>query len=70
MDLHRSNARRVNGFEPEPGSPDSRDHDDDHDDDHEAPETPTDEPRPPRIQDPPPQPDQQGPYTVCPQWWL
>jgi len=32
-------------------------------DDGEAPETPTDEPRPPEIKDPPPQPDK-GPYVV------
>ena len=30
----------------------------------ETPETPLDEPRPPRVQDPPPQPDQKGPYVV------
>ena len=30
----------------------------------ESPETPTDEPIPPRVQDPPPQPDSQGPYVV------
>jgi hypothetical protein len=30
----------------------------------EAPETPLDEPRPPRIQDPPPQPGPEGPYVA------
>jgi len=30
----------------------------------EAPETPLDEPRPPRIDDPPPQPVPKGPYVV------
>ena len=30
------------------------------DDSDEAPETPLDEPRPPRVQDPPPQPDQRA----------
>ena len=30
----------------------------------EAPETPLDEPRPPKVQDPPPQPTQKGPYVV------
>jgi hypothetical protein len=30
----------------------------------DTPETPLDEPRPPRIQDPPPQPDEKGPYVV------
>ena len=34
------------------------------DDSNEAPETPLDEPRPPRVQDPPPQPDTKGPYVV------
>jgi hypothetical protein len=33
-------------------------------DDNEAPETPLDEPRPPRIEDPPPQPDPKHPYVV------
>jgi hypothetical protein len=33
-------------------------------DDDEAPETPLDEPRPPRIEDPPPQPDPKHPYVV------
>ena len=32
----------------------------------EAPETPLDEPRPPRVEDPPPQPGQKGPYVVQP----
>jgi general stress protein YciG len=33
-------------------------------DSDDAPETPLDEPRPPRVQDPPPQPDPKGPYVV------
>jgi uncharacterized protein len=33
-------------------------------DDDEAPETPLDEPRPPQIEDPPPQPDSKHPYVV------
>jgi general stress protein YciG len=33
-------------------------------DDNEAPETPLDEPRPPRIEDPPRQPDPRHPYVV------
>jgi hypothetical protein len=49
---------------PDPNAPDPRDPDPD-----EAPETPLDEPRPPRIQDPPPQSDQKGPYTVLAQGW-
>ena len=44
---------------PDPEDPDKRDPDSD-----EAPETPLDEPRPPRVQDPPAQPDQKGPYVV------
>ena len=32
--------------------------------DDEAPETPTDEPRPLPVQDPPPEPDRKGPYVV------
>ena len=43
--------------------PDPNEQDRDTDTD-EAPETPLDEPRPPRVQDPPPQPDQKGPYVV------
>jgi hypothetical protein len=30
----------------------------------ETPETPLDEPRPPRVEDPPPEPDEKGPYVV------
>ena len=30
----------------------------------EAPETPLDEPRPPEVRDPPPEPDRKGPYVV------
>jgi len=43
------------------GDQDEPDEDKDTD---EAPETPLDEPRPPRVQDPPSQPDQKGPYVV------
>ena len=43
-------------------APDDRD-EDDQDSDH-VPETPLDEPRPPQVQDPPPQPGQKGPYVV------
>ena len=41
--------------------------DDTGDDDREpdeAPETPTDEPRPPRVEDPPSEPERKGPYVV------
>jgi hypothetical protein len=30
----------------------------------DAPETPLDEPRPPRVEDPPSEPDEKGPYVV------
>ena len=46
-----------------PAAPDAEGGERDPDKD-EAPETPLDEPRPPRIQDPPPQPNQKGPYVV------
>lgn len=36
----------------------------DRDPDDDVPETPLDEPEPPHVQDPPPQPDQKGPYVV------
>jgi hypothetical protein len=49
---------------PDPEDPDTRDPDSD-----EAPETPLDEPRPPRVQDPPPQAGQKGPYVVRVQGW-
>jgi general stress protein YciG len=41
------------------GEDDERDPDPD-----EAPETPLDEPRPTQVQDPPPEPNQKGPYVV------
>jgi hypothetical protein len=59
MGWHWSTINRENAFQPDPNTPDPRDKDAD-----EAPETPPDEPRPPRVQDPPPQPEQKGPYTV------
>ena len=39
-------------------------HEDGDSDPDEAPELPLDEPRPPKVQDPPPQPSQKGPYVV------
>ena len=42
-----------------PDPPDPRDRDG-----NQAPETPLDEPAPPRVQDPPPQPTPKGPYAV------
>jgi hypothetical protein len=38
--------------------------DDSEKDTDDTPETPLDEPRPPRVQDPPPQPEPKGPYVV------
>ena len=40
---------------------DDRKRDEDSD---ESPETPLDEPRPPRVEDPPSDPDDKGPYVV------
>ncbi len=48
----------LSAFEPDTG-------DDEHDGEpDEAPETPLDEPRPPRVEDPPSQPEPKGPYVV------
>ena len=60
MGLYWTSGYRPYAFEPDPEPP-SQKRDPDKDD---APETPLDEPRPPRVQDPPPQPDQKGPYVV------
>jgi hypothetical protein len=49
-------AKRDDGKKPI-----ARDQDQDR---HEAPETPLDEPRPPRMQDPRPQPGPEGPYVA------
>ena len=59
MGVHSSDINREYGFRPSPDDPDEDDKDSDH-----APETPLDEPRPPRVQDPPPQQGQKGPYVV------
>ena len=61
MGLYWTSGHRPYSFEPDPEIPGQK-RDPDKDDD--APETPLDEPRPPRVQDPPPQPDQKGPYVV------
>jgi hypothetical protein len=63
MGVHWSRVHWAYGFQPDPDAPDPRDPDPD-----EAPETPLDEPRPPRVQDPPPQNEQKGPYTVRTHW--
>jgi hypothetical protein len=44
--------------------PSRPDHEPDDDDEGEAPETPTDEPRPLPVQDPPSELPEKGPYTV------
>jgi hypothetical protein len=59
MGLYWTTGDQPYALVPDPELPDERDQDSD-----EAPETPLDEPRPPRVQDPPPQPDQKGPYVV------
>ena len=59
MGLYWGTGNESYGLIPDPDDPDTRDPDSD-----EAPETPLDEPRPPRVQDPPAQPDQKGPYVV------
>ena len=59
MGVGSNDINREYGVTPTPDDPDKDEKDSDH-----APETPLDEPRPPRIQDPPPQPGQKGPYVV------
>jgi hypothetical protein len=59
MGLYWTSGQQPYGLERDPENPGNRDPEKD-----EAPETPPDEPRPPRVQDPPPQPDQKGPYVV------
>ena len=63
MELHWSKVNRAYAVLPDPNTQDPRDNDED-----EAPETPLDEPRPARVQDPPPQPDRKGPYVVDSQY--
>ena len=58
MGVHSNDVLREYGAKPSPEDPDE------HDKSDEAPETPLDEPRPARVQDPPPQPGQKGPYVV------
>jgi hypothetical protein len=58
---------RSKGVDPLELTADSADDQNDQERNHgtdDSPETPLDEPRPPRIQDPPPQPDEKGPYVV------
>jgi hypothetical protein len=59
MGLYWTSGHSPHALEADPEAPGKPDPDKD-----EAPETPLDEPRPPRVQDPPPQPDQKGPYVV------
>jgi hypothetical protein len=61
MRVHSTDVTPNCGFSPPSDRPDEDDKDKDSD---KAPETPLDEPRPPRIQDPPAQPDEKGPYVV------
>ena len=62
--MHWSDVHHSYGFEPDPDTPDPR-----YSDPDKTPETPPDEPRPPRIQDPPPPNEHKGPYTVHMQGW-
>ncbi len=64
MGVHWNEVCRAYGVVLAPEGPDDPEKDSD-----ETPETPLDEPRPPRIQDPPPQPDPKGPYVVRSQGW-
>lgn len=66
MGVHSNDVNRAYGFKPSPEDADEHDKDKDSD---ESPETPLDEPRPPRVQDPPPQPGQKGPYVVRALGW-
>jgi general stress protein YciG len=59
MAVRWSDINRERGFGSSPGEPDEDDQGP-----GEAPETPLDEPGPPRVQDPPPHPGQTGPYVV------
>ena len=60
MGVHWSNVNQEHASTPERKTPDEQDKDAD----DQTPETPLDEPRPSRVQDPPPQPDPKGPYVV------
>jgi hypothetical protein len=64
MGVHWNEVCRAYSVVLAPAEPDDTEKDSD-----EAPETPLDEPRPPRVQDPPPQPDPKGPYVVRAQGW-
>jgi len=64
MGVHVVGRHREFCLEPAPDEPDEHERDSD-----EAPETPLDEPRPPRVQDPPPQPGDKGPYVVRAEGW-
>jgi hypothetical protein len=57
-------VHRTDSCQPDPETPDPRDKDAD-----DTLETPLDEPRPPRMEDPPAQPEQKGPYTVRGHVW-
>ena len=64
MGVRSRDVNREYGFMPSSEEPDEDDKDSD-----DAPVTPLDEPRPPRVQDPPPQPAQKGPYVVRALGW-
>ena len=58
--MHSNEVNREDESAADRNTPDEQDGDTD----DQTPETPLDEPRPPRVQDPPPQPDPKGPYVV------
>ena len=64
MRVRSNDVNRDPGWNPAPDDRDEGDTDSD-----KAPATPLDEPRHPRVQDPPPQPDQTGPYVVRAHVW-
>jgi hypothetical protein len=64
MGVRAVGGNREYAFNPSPDEPEEHDKDSD-----DTPETPLDEPRPPRVQDPPPQPGEKGPYVVRAQGW-
>jgi hypothetical protein len=63
MGVHSNDVTLDYGSEGVPDPPDGGDKDSD-----QTPETPLDEPRPPRVQDPPPQPGEKGSYVVSQVW--
>ena len=61
MGVHLNGFAYGDGVNFTPDEPGERDQNPDPD---EAPETPLDEERPPRVEDPPPEPEPKGPFAV------